>query len=110
MSHRFVHTKTSSPFKNIIISLLIFILATGSFWFLVDNLSAKTKEKELETLNTAINHGITQCYAIEGAYPQDLQYLKDNYGITYDQRRFIVHYEVLGQNILPTVTIISKGD
>ncbi|MFV0362075.1 MAG: hypothetical protein ACK5LL_03175 [Suipraeoptans sp.] len=110
MSNRFITDKVNSPIKNTIISVLIFVVVIGGFWFVIDSLSAKTNEQEIETLETAINHSITQCYAIEGSYPQDMQYLRDNYGITYNEERYIVHYEVLGSNLMPSVTIIAKED
>ena len=48
------------------------------------------------------------CYAIEGSYPESLQYLKDNYGLTYDEEKYFIDYQVLGSNILPDVTIIDR--
>ena len=53
---------------------------------------------------------ITYCYAVEGSYPESLDYLKEHYGLTYDEDRFFVDYQVIGANILPDVTIIEKGE
>ena len=47
---------------------------------------------------------------MEGSYPESLEYLKEHYGITYDEDRFFVDYKIVGTNILPDVTIIEKGD
>ena len=47
---------------------------------------------------------------MEGTYPQSLDYLKEYYGLMYDEDLFFVDYQVMGSNILPDVTIIEKGD
>ena len=46
---------------------------------------------------------------MEGAYPESLEYLKENYGLIYDEDLFFVDYKVEGSNILPDITIIEKG-
>ena len=48
------------------------------------------------------------CYAAEGVYPPDLQYLKDHYGLTYDETEFLVDYEAYGSNLMPEVTVLRK--
>ena len=53
---------------------------------------------------------ITYCYSVEGAYPESLDYLRDNYGLYYDEDMFFVDYRVSGSIILPDITIIEKGD
>ena len=52
---------------------------------------------------------ITYCYAVEGAYPESLDYLKENYGLTYDENLFFVDYHIDGSNIFPDITIIERG-
>lgn len=53
---------------------------------------------------------ITYCYTIEGAYPESLDYLKEHYGLVYDEDLFFVDYRVSGSNILPDITVIERGD
>ncbi|HIW21112.1 MAG TPA: hypothetical protein H9887_03725 [Candidatus Dorea intestinavium] len=105
---RFAEKEIRFPLKNIILSLLLFLFIVIGFWFFAESLNQKGSGEELKTLDTAIRHAVTQCYAIEGSYPESLDYLKEHYGISYNERRFIVHYEVFGQNILPNITIIQK--
>ncbi len=50
---------------------------------------------------------IANCYALEGEYPESLEYIKENYGLVYDEDRFFVDYRVSGSNIMPDVTIID---
>lgn len=108
MKQRFVSDKTGSNNKNIIISIIIFIVIFSCFWLGITSFSKKTSAREQETLVTAINRGITHCYSIEGSYPESLQYLEEHYGLVYDKERFFIDYQTIGSNIIPDVTIIDK--
>ncbi|WP_318583936.1 hypothetical protein [[Clostridium] scindens] len=57
-----------------------------------------------------MTRSITQCYAVEGNYPESLDYLKKSYGLHYDEDKFFVDYQPLGSNIMPDVTIIKKEE
>lgn len=96
--------------RNILISALISLLSLVIFWCAVNYTSASTIRREQETLEDAINRSISHCYAIEGVYPEDLDYLIQNYGLTYDRDVFYVDYRPVGANVAPDYTIIAKGD
>lgn len=63
---------------------------------------------ELSAVKNTLENGITLCYAIEGAYPPDLEHLKENYGVVYDTEKYIVNYECFADNIRPTVNVIER--
>lgn len=86
----------------IIIAALLFLII-GS-----DNLSSAGSDQEYTIVRNALDRSITQCYALEGAYPPDLDYLHDNYGFTYNTAHFYIDYQYIGGNLRPDVTIISK--
>ena len=54
--------------------------------------------------------GAVQCYALEGFYPEDLEYLETHYGLSYDSEKYVISYEVIGSNLMPDVTIIPLGE
>lgn len=108
MKQRFVSGSSGANSRNLIVSIAIFVILFGCFWFGISSFSDKASSQEAQTLQTAVNRGIAHCYAIEGAYPESLEYLKDNYGLIYDEDRFFIDYQVLGSNIMPDVTIIDK--
>jgi hypothetical protein len=58
-------------------------------------------------LQLAIERASVECYALEGAYPPNVAYLEDNYGISYDKKRFFVHYRVLGSNLRPEIAVFD---
>ena len=47
---------------------------------------------------------------MEGSYPESLDYLKEHYGLTYDDHYFFVDYHAAGANLFPDVTIIERGE
>ena len=110
MKHRFVTEKSNSYIKNLLISLGIFVAVFLVFWLAVSSVSTRTKEEEMRTLETAVMRGITHCYAIEGTYPDSLEYLIENYGLIYDEGHYYIDYQPLGSNLMPDVTIIQRED
>ena len=83
--------------------LLLFLFLQG-----VDSVADTTLEKQAESLRTAVDRSIIQCYAVEGTYPPSLTYLEEHYGLTYDKDLFFIDYQVYGANIFPDVTILRK--
>ena len=93
--------KLSLPLIGFILLFIVFIKGIAS-------VSETTIDKQKESLTTALNRSITQCYAVEGTYPPSLEYIEHHYGLTYDHDKFFVDYQVYGANMYPTVTVLTK--
>ena len=89
-------------------SVLLFLIVITIFLFAVGNISKDTADRQETALTSALNRAIVNCYCVEGTYPPSLQYIKDNYGLIYDEDMFFVDYRALGSNILPDVSIVRK--
>ena len=87
---RFQEKRSPSVFRGLQLSVCMFVLIFALFFFGISHLSEDTVRRQKETLENALNRSITYCYAVEGAYPQSLDYLKTNYGITYNEDLFFV--------------------
>ena len=107
---RFVIDKRSSKLRGPVLSICIFLLVFGAFFFSIEHFSEETKARQLESLENAIHQGIVYCYTLEGSYPESLEYLKEHYGLTYNENLFFVDYRLQGANIMPDVTIIERGE
>lgn len=98
--------------KNVIPTVLSLaltaVLFVGCVLFL-GKLRSETDRSELESVRGRIEKGITLCYSIEGAYPESLDYLEENYGVSYDSGKFIVHFLYAADNIRPTVNVIERN-
>ena len=70
------------------------------------------KEQQMaQNAKSAIDRALVQCYALEGSYPADLDYIEHRYGIQLDKERFFYYFEVFGSNIMPDVIVIPlKAD
>ena len=110
MTYRFERNRKSSYIRNIIISLSFFLAILLCFYLSVMSVSSESDKEEYQTLETALTRSITQGYAVEGNYPESLDYLKKSYGLHYDEEKFFVDYQPLGSNIIPDVTIIKKEE
>lgn len=67
--------------------------------------SKKADARGAETLRDAIRRASVQCYAIEGRYPPNVEYLEENYGIQIDRNRYDVFYSGFASNFMPDITV-----
>lgn len=107
----FYHGKRRFHLVGILLSMGIVLAGVGAFSYGMDALSEKTRSEQKKSLEQAVWRSITQCYAIEGRYPENLEYLQEEYSLQYDSEQFFVDYQVTGANMLPDVTVIERqGD
>ena len=101
------------PYRNTLgtlLSLLIFLGIFLLFYQGIQSVSETTLSQQQESLENAIQKSAVHCYAVEGAYPESLDYLKEHYGISYDEDLFLVDYEIIGSNLMPDVHVfLRKG-
>ncbi|MBE5910841.1 hypothetical protein [Pseudobutyrivibrio sp.] len=90
-----------------LISALLFVLIFIGFLFAVSKAAEGSVTEQRQSLSEAIDRAIIQCYVTEGRYPESFDYLKENYGIIYDDEMFRVDYVIFGSNMKPDVTIIN---
>lgn len=106
--NRFYHGKKEHPMRSMLCSLLIFFGCAGLVTYGMDSMSSRSLAEQKQNLEDAVWRGVTQCYAVEGRYPEDLEYLQTEYGLQYDSDTFFVDYQVIGSNMLPDITIIER--
>jgi len=90
--------------------VIFFAACIAVFCFCLGRLNAGNAERQRAALEDSLTRTITECYAEEGRYPQNLGYLEENYGLIYDSDLFYVDYQVRGSNIRPVTTIIQLSD
>lgn len=90
-------------------SVVFFVAVVAVFIIGITMIADKNSNDSKDILEEALNRDIVHCYAVEGYYPPSLDYIEEHYGLTYDHDRFLVDYESIGNNIMPTVTIVEKN-
>jgi len=73
----------------------------------LSNLTQGHAEEDKRRLEDVLRRAAVACYAAEGFYPPGLDYIKDHYGITYDEDRYTVVYEVVASNLMPDITVLD---
>lgn len=110
--NRFQNTSHRSGDYRRLFSILFFCAVLLFFMVGLSSVSENTSRKEAEGLEDSIRKSAVHCYALEGYYPESLHYLETNYGITYDHKKYVVSYEIIGENMMPDIRVIpldNKG-
>jgi hypothetical protein len=71
---------------------------------------AASREEQMEMLKNGIRRAIVSCYAVEGSYPESVDYIVENYGVVIDASKFRVFYTIFGSNIMPDFDVIPVTD
>ncbi len=94
--------------KQFIISILACVTVLGFVILGTTNLQAQVSDESAKVLEDAIRRATVQCYALEGAYPESVDYLVDNYSVRIDKARYNVFYEGFASNVMPNITVVPK--
>jgi len=93
--------------ESVNMSVVFFVAIICVFVMGISLLSTSSNKDEKDILEKALNKDIVHCYAVEGYYPPSIEYIEEHYGLVYNHDKYIVDYESIGNNIIPTVTIVE---
>lgn len=104
--------KTAYSLKNIQLALLILITISILVLVLsgVTGFSHNFETGELNHIESLIERLSIQCYASEGAYPPDLDYLVKHYGLIIYENKYLYEYEPVAENIKPQIQVFIRLD
>ena len=71
-------------------------------------LDSGRKAEGARILEESVRRSAAACYAAEGMYPPDLDYLQEHYGLQIDRSRYTVFYEIFAENLMPEITVVSS--
>jgi len=86
----------------LIAGILLFVLVA------VSNLEQGRQAQDIRQLEQALQRTAVACYAVEGVYPPDVEYMKAHYGLTYDESRYVVHYDLIASNFMPQINVMER--
>lgn len=101
--------KKKHPLRWVLV-LGIFLCAVLFLALGTRQMEGTVQEEQQELLENAINQAVVNCYALEGRYPESMQYLIENYGIQVDFEKYVISYEIFAENIKPRVKVIRLGE
>ena len=98
--------------KKYLLKIVMALAMCALLLLLGRSLSKRTQndlsDESIAAISRAIEQAALQCYVVEGAYPVNLQYLKDNYGLTINEKAYYVVYNAYAENQLPDIRIVRK--
>ena len=100
--------KTATYIGKAVLWLAILAVAFAFFFNGLGNVTEEVSEQGRTKLEDAVRRAAVACYAAEGAYPPDVEYMVGHYGLTVDESRYIVHYEIFAENLMPDITVLDN--
>lgn len=95
--------------RGLAFTLIAFALAYIGGAALLNWIDGSSAAAEEELVRDAVRQAVITCYAVEGAYPPDVNYLKQHYGLAYNENEYFVSYEAFASNILPEIHVSRRG-
>ena len=95
--------------RRLIVTFVItaFILIAAVFAW-AGRAAEDSRAEEAEAIKDTVSRRALQCYVIEGAYPESLDYLVENYGLAVNMKDYKVVYIPYAENLPPEVKVIHK--
>ena len=107
---RFGAEANDNILRRLLVPIISLMIGLAVFCYASDSFASGTADREKAALEDAVRSSVVFCYSIEGAYPEDVEYLEEHYGLNYDKNRFFVGYRLQGSNIMPDITIIDTKE
>ena len=101
--------KNSGFARRLMMTLVVFAVLFVGVYLLVNRVGSASGNAETELVRDAVRSAVLTCYAVEGAYPANLDYLKDHYGLAYNEKAYMVMYDAFATNIMPTIRVVELG-
>lgn len=79
------------------------------FWWAVSGVGQTAKQEGARQLEDALRQAAVACYAAEGIYPPNVDYLCRHYGVLVDTDRYTVVYDSFADNLMPDILVLEGG-
>ena len=95
--------------KRDLLKAAVILAVLAGCWLLLGRIGNAQRSGETDLVRTAVKNAALTCYAVEGAYPDDVSYLEEHYGLSYDEENYYVRYEAFAANQLPEIRVMERG-
>ena len=91
------------------IKLLSIVLVLAAAVLLVNRIDTAQDAAETDIVRDAVKNAALTCYAVEGAYPDSVDYLREHYHLAYDEDRYMITYDAFASNMIPDIWVTEVG-
>jgi len=91
------------------IKLLCIVLVLAAAVLLANRIGTAQGTAETEIVRDAVKNAALTCYAVEGAYPDSVDYLREHYRLAYDEDRYMITYDAFASNMIPDIWVTEVG-
>ncbi len=95
-------------FKTIVLPALLCVAILVIFVLGVYKFNELSLEQDRQLTYAALRKATVQCYADEGRFPSEVDYLVENYGVNIDYDQFYVVYDCAASNVAPNIAVFRK--
>ena len=90
---------------SIWIGLVVFVGMIAAAGLGITGMRDRSDEQQIIVQKKAIERAAVMCYALEGFYPPQIEYLEEKYGLIVDRDKHFVVYRTFGSNIRPEILV-----
>ena len=102
-----MNIRNQGKLHTIIVLAIIAVILFGVV-IVTDKLNNAYVKSDAAAVEKTIKEYAVQCYALEGSYPESLDYLTENYTLSLDKKKFVYHYNYIGANMIPEITVFPN--
>lgn len=96
--------------KFIATLILIAVISTAAVFAMLSSGTEKDSEAQTDSIAQTIYDRALQCYVIEGAYPESLAYLEENYGLAVNKQDYKIVYTPYADNLPPEIRVLRRKE
>lgn len=102
-------TEERSRARRRIIAIVVILCALAVALVVALNaIFANAREQGAASIKNTILNAAMQCAAVEGSFPTNLAYLEEHYDLRVNHDDYVIIYEVLGSNVLPSIVVVPR--
>ena len=94
--------------RTAVVCLVIAVIVVLLLIPFLKSSSAERGDESIRSIAETVQERALQCYVIEGAYPDSLSYLEDNYGLTLNEEEYLVVYTPVAENLPPDIRVVAR--
>ena len=91
-----------------LLPIILFAVILAVAVYSMEDATSSSDRLHYDMTLRAIERAVADCYAIEGYYPPNMDYLYENYRVRVDEDKYFVVYNIFAPNISPSVSLIDR--